>query len=320
LALRNKIRKFGLMAATVAFAALTAVAGPASAQSVPPTGSSVAPNPVTNTAAQFSATEQYLGDAGVITVTIGPNSILQPGVALRFEECNLDPTSLGSCDGSTGQTTDAGGSSTVVPAADGSVTFTMYLWELPTGWTPDTYEPTTDAYTYNQPGFDPGSTVTCLDAQSDANETGGAGTATPCSIWVGDDPSNFANNSIVFNGIQPEPAPDGGQPPATTTTTVAPTTTTTVASTTTTSVAPTTTTTGASTTTTSLAPTTTTTVPRTTTSVVPTTTVAPTTTTTQPTQGQVPESPSVPLLPLAGLGVIGGGFMLFLLRRRRAGA
>jgi LPXTG-motif cell wall-anchored protein len=28
----------------------------------------------------------------------------------------------------------------------------------------------------------------------------------------------------------------------------------------------------------------------------------------------------VPLLPLAGLGAIGGGFMLFLFRRRRAGA
>ncbi len=308
------------MAATVVFAALTAVAGPASAQAVPPTGSSVTPNPVTNTAAQFSATEQYLGDAGIITVVIGPNSVLQPGVALRFEECNLNPTSLAACDGSTGQTTNAGGSSTVIPAANGSVTFTMYLWELPTGWTPDTYD-SSDPYTYNQPGFDPGSTVTCLDAQSDANLTGGAGTATPCSIWVGDDPSNFANNSIVFNGIQPDPAPNGGQPPATTTTTAAPTTTTTVAPTTTTTVAPTTTTTGAGTTTTTAAPTTTTTVAPTTTTILATTTsVAPTTTTTQPTQGQVPESPSVPLLPLAGLGVLGGGFMLFLLRRRRAGA
>ena len=298
----KRIRKFGLVAASVVFAALTAVAGPASAQSVPPTGSSLTPNPVTNTQAQFSATEQYLGDAGVITVTIGPNTVFAPGEALRFEECDLDPTSGSSCDGSTGQTTDVGSTSTVVPAADGSVTFTMYLWELPTGSTPDTYD-STDSYTFNQPGFDPGSTVVCDDAQTDANlNSPNPGTAHPCSIWVGDNPSNFTQNSFVFNSIQPEPAPDGGQPPATTTTTAA--TTTTTAATTTTSAA--TTTTSAATTTTS-APTT-------------TTTVAATTTTTTPTQGQVPESPSVPLLPLAGLGAIGGGFMLFLFRRRRAGA
>jgi hypothetical protein len=287
LVLPNRIRKFGLMAATVAFAALTAVAGPASAQAVPPSGSTLTPNPVTNTAAQFSATEQYLGDAGVITVTIGPNTVLEPGAPLRFEECNLDPASLAACDGTTGQTTDAGGSQTVIPAADGSVTFTMYLWELPTGYTPDTYD-SSDPYTYNQPGFDPASVVTCDDAVTDGNiNTPNPGTAHPCSIWVGDDPSNFTQDSFVFNGIQPEPAPNGGQPPVTTTT-VAPTTTT---------VAPTTTTTAAT-----------------------TTTVAPTTTTTTPTQGQVPESPSVPLLPLAGLAAIGGGFMLFMLRRHRAGA
>ncbi len=304
MALRNRIRRVSLVAGTVVFAALIAIAGPASAQATPPTGSSLTPNPVTNTQAQFSATEQYLGDAGIITVTIGPNTIFEPGVALRFEECNLDPTSLAACDGSTGQTTDAGGTSTVVPAANGSVTFTMYLWELPTGWTPDTFD-STDPYTFNQPGQDPLSTVTCDDAVTDGNINNDTGTAHPCSIWVGDDPSNFTNNSFVFNGIQPTPAPDGGQPPVTTTTTAA-TTTTTVSPTTTTSVAPTTTT--------SVAPTTTTTVAG------GTTTVAPTTTTTTPAQGQVPESPSVTLLPLVGLGVVGGGFLVFLLRRRRAGA
>lgn len=47
----------------------------------------------------------------------------------------------------------------------------------------------------------------------------------------------------------------------------------------------------------------------------------PPTTTTSPGQGQVPESPAVPLLPVAGVGITAGGFfMAYLVRRRKAAA
>lgn len=291
MSLRNRITKFGAVAATVAFAALTAVAGPAAAQVT--SGITATPNPI-QTNAIFSSSNAYEGDGGVLTVTIAANSTLLAGQPLKFEECNLNPTSQASCDGLTLQTDNVGGSTQVIPNADGSVTFTMDLWELATGWTPDTYD-STDSYTYNQNGFDNGSTVTCEDAATNGNQNSDAGTAVPCSIWVGDSTAQWTSNSFVVNNIQPLAAPLGEQPPPPTTTTTGATTTTTGA---------TTTTTGATTTT----------------SGATTTSVPATTTTTSPTQGQVPESPAVTLLPLAGLGVVGGGFMLFLFRRRRAGA
>jgi hypothetical protein len=307
LSLRNRITKFGAVAATVAFAALTAVAGPAGAQVT--TGINESPNPVP-TQAQFNGTTgTYQGDAGIITVTIAANSTLESATPLKFEECNNDPTSQASCDGSTTQQFDApGGSSTIIPNSDGSVTLTMDLWELPTGYTPDTFD-TTDPNTNNQPGFDPASTVTCDDLQSDTNlqnfsgpgggSTGVTPSAHPCAIWVGDSESAWTSNSFVVDSISIEPAPDGGAPP-TTTTTIAATTTTTVPATTTTTAGATTTTAGATTTTAGA-----------------TTTTQPTTTTTSPTQGQVPESPSVALLPLAGVGISGAGFVIYLTRRRR---
>ena len=252
----------------------TTIAGFASAQVT--TGISVSPNPLPSVT-RFSATQEYLGDAGVLTVTIVANSTLAPGADLRLEECGLDPTSLAQCDGSTGQTTDVGGTSPIVPAANGSVTFTMYVWELPTGYTPDDYD-MSDTYTYNQPGFDPGTSIVCDDAVTDGNLNGdsGPGTAHPCSIWVGDDPADFTQNSFVFNGIQPEAAPLGATPPATTTTTAGSTTSSTAGSTTTTG--PTTSTTHPSTTTSSSS-TTSTTAGSTTTS-TSTTTTEPTSTTT----------------------------------------
>ena len=307
LVLARLARRFGAVAATL-FVVLTAGAV-ASAQVT--TGIAATPTTV-QTSAQFSGAGVYEGDAGTLTVTIPANSTLQPGVPLSFEECNLNPTSQGSCDGLTIQLSSVGTTGQVIPAADGSVTFTMLLWVLPTGYaslTPDVNDPNN-----NHPqGFDMGSSVSC-DNQGDT-----------CAIWVGDDTSNWANHSYVFNGLTA--APNTQPLPATTTTTVAPTTTTTVAPTTTTTVAPTTTTTGTGTTSTTVAPTTTTTVaPTTTTTVAGTTstttaptstTVAPTTTTTSPSGGQVPESPYVPLLPIAGAGVAGAGFILYLVRRRK---
>ena len=41
-------------------------------------------------------------------------------------------------------------------------------------------------------------------------------------------------------------------------------------------------------------------------------------TTTTPSGGQVPESPYVPLLPLAAVGLAGAGFIAYRIRRRAA--
>ena len=206
-------------------------------------GITVSPNPV-QTVAQFaqSGGQAYEGDAGVVTVTIGPNTTFIAGRPLRFEECNLDPTSQSDCDGDTVQTTDAVTGETVTPGADGSVTFKMDLWILPTGnasTTPDVNDPSNT----NPSGFDPLSTVYC-----DAND--------PCTIWVGNDTSAWSSNSFLANSITPQPAPATFPTTTSTTTTTGPTSTTTTSPTTTST---TTTTTPTSTTATSTPTSTTTT-------------------------------------------------------------
>ena len=188
------------MTGAVTVIALSVLAGPASAQVT--TGVTAAPNPI-QTQAVFSPTGQYEGDAGVLTVTVAANSTLLAGTPVVAEECNLDPTSESSCDGLTLQSEEPGQSTQVIPNADGSVTFKMYLWELPTGNTPDTF----DTNNSNPGGFDPGSTVSCWDAASDPNTAPALGTAQPCSIWIGDSAANWTKNSFVVNGIQPEAAP-----------------------------------------------------------------------------------------------------------------
>jgi hypothetical protein len=275
LALRNRIAQIGAAAATVAIAGLTLMAGPASAQQT--SGITVTPTTV-QTAAVFAKTgaKAYEGDAGVVTVTVAANTVFEANQPIEFEECNLDPTTSTACDELTLQTTSVGSKSIVTPAANGSVSFTMDLWILPTGNSATTPDVTDPANT-NPSGFDSGSTVVC-----DAND--------PCSIWVGDDPSNWTSNSYVFNGLTPEP---NTQPLPTTTTTTAATTSTTAATTSTT--AATTSTTAAT-----------------------TSSTGSTTSTTQPSGGQVPESPYVSLLPVAALGLIGGGFATYRIRHRRA--
>lgn len=269
MALRNRIAKFGAVAATAAFAAMTVMAGAASAQQTG--GITVNPNPV-QTAAQFapSGAKAYEGDAGVITVSIPANTTFIAGRPLRFEECNYGATSQSSCDGDTIQTTDATTGLTVTPNADGDVTFTMDLWILPTG-NASTAPDVSDPNNTNPQGFDPNSTVFC-----DAND--------PCDIWVGDDSSDWTANSYLASDITPLPN-----------TTPLPTTTTSTTSATTSTTSATTSTTSAS-----------------------TSTSGSTTTTTQPSGGQVPESPYVPLLPVGVAGVAGGGFLLYRFRHRRA--
>jgi hypothetical protein len=300
LALRKRLIKFGAVAATLGVAALTAFAGAASAQvttgiTVTGTGTnSTGPTVQTSAVYATSGAMAYEGDAGVITVTIGANSTFKAGQPLRFEECNLDPSSSGACDGGTLQTSTPGSATPVIPNSDGSVTFTMDLWILPTG-NAETAPDVDDPHNTNASGFDSGSTVTCDDGFDPSPAPGSFSPVTspdPCSIWVGDDASaaNWPSNSFVFNSITPLPNLAPLTPPATTTTTAATTTTTRA----------TTTTTGATTTTSRV-----------------TTTTSAGTTTTQPSQGQVPESPSVPLLPLAALGLVGGaGFVAYRVRTR----
>ncbi|HUB72252.1 MAG TPA: hypothetical protein VL984_17660 [Acidimicrobiales bacterium] len=185
-----------------------------------PTGVSLSPNPVQTTAQTLNGF--YAGDAGVVTITL-PAGSFPDSSSLRAEECNNDATESTECDGLTLQTTNANGTS-LQANSDGSATVTFTLWELPTGNTPDA------ASSNNPAGFDPGSTVTCSDT-------------VPCSIWIGPDPSNFSNESFVFDSVTPIAAA---------------------------------------------------------------------------TQGQVPESPSVPLLALSAVGVGGAGSIIYGVRRRRA--
>ena len=148
------------------------------------------------------------------------------GQPVEAEECNWDPTSQAECDGLTLQTTAVGSKTAVTPNADGSLTMIMDLWVLPTG-NPSTTPDVGDPHNTNPNGFDDASTVFC-----DATD--------PCSIWIGDDPSNWAANSFVFNGLTllagPAALPPNAEGTTTTTgtTTTASGTTTTSANTTTT--------------------------------------------------------------------------------------
>jgi hypothetical protein len=254
---------------------LSALAGTASAQvTTLPTGSVVSSGPY-QTTPQYNSAGQYEGDAAVVTISLGANTVLTHNTGFRVEECNTGATSQNNCDGSTTQTTNAVSGTPYHAGATGTTgTFTVLLWILPTGNA--TYAPDVDDPANNNPaGFDPGSTVLCYSGQV-------------CSLWVGTSETNWSEGYLIDN-LQPEPNTTALTPP-TTTTTVAPTTTTTAA---------TTTTTGATTTTTGA-----------------TTTTLPTTTTTVPTQGQVPESPYVPLLPIGAAAIAGAGFLLFRFRRR----
>lgn len=320
MALRNRFAKAGAAAASVAIAVL-ATAGPAFAIS---SGGTASPSNVP-TVAVFNG-GNYQGDAGTVTVTIPNNTTLTANQGVFAEECNTGPTSQGNCDGLTLVSNDVNGRP-MRAGPSGAVTLTFSMFILPTG-NSSTAPDVTDPNNPTPQGFDPGSTLTC-------------NSSSPCAIWVGDSTANWPSG-YVFDGITE--IPNSTPLPTTTTTTVAtttttvptttstvatttttvPTTTTTLATTTTTAA---TTTTTAATTTTTLA-TTTTTAATTSTSLATTTTTAPTTTTvpttlptttstTTPGQGQVPESPSVPALPLAAAGVVGGGFFIYLFLRRR---
>jgi len=281
--------RVGAVAATAAFAAMAVLAGPASAQ----TTSDITVTPATvQTSAQFatSGAMAYTGDAGVITVSIPDNNtdgIFSPSSPVYFEECNNHPKSQANCDGGTLSNNDTSGN-LVYTDASGGVTFTMDLWILPTGnaaTTPDVNDPNNT----NPNGFDHLSTVNC-------NST------TPCAIWVGPDPTDFSNG-YAFSNLTP--LPNTIPLPATTTTTGA-TSSTTGATTSTTGA--TSSTTGATTSTTGATSSTT---------GATTSSTGATTSTTQPSGGQVPESPLVPLLPVGGLGLAGGGLVAYRLRHRR---
>jgi hypothetical protein len=289
---RKSIVTFGFLGASSMLIALTALAGPASAQVSPPTGSSESPNPV-QTSAQFgpaSTGTLYQGDAGIVSIVLPANSVLTKNATFKVEECNTGANSQANCDIATLQTVNASTEAPLKAGTTGAASFAVDLWVLPTGnatEAPDVNDPNNN----NPPGFDPASTVTCWNNQ-------------PCALWVGDSTANWSEG-YLFDSLTPLTNTTALPPPPTTTTTAA-TTTTTGATTTTTGA--TTTTTGATTTTTGA----------TTTTTGATTTSVGTTTTTVPTQGQVPESPYVPLLPIGAAGIAGAAFLLYRFRRHQA--
>jgi hypothetical protein len=228
LALRKTIAKVGATATAIAAATfLTAMGGPAAFAQVTSGISYTPPSPV-QTTAQYNGTK-YLGDAGEITITIpasSASSVFTPGSDLTMEQCLNNATSQGQCDGLTVATSNVGITAPIVYLS-GAVTLTFDVFILPTG----NLSTTPDAPSAGS-GFDPNSTTPC-------NST------TACSVWVGQDTTNWSQNSYLINGI---------------------------------------------------------------------------TLTAAPSQGQIPESPSTSLLPLAGGGaVVGGGLFVALMRRRRAG-
>jgi hypothetical protein len=279
------LKRISVLALGAAFtvSGLSALAGTASAQTTTlPAGSSVSAGPY-QTTPQYNSAGQYEGDAAVVTISLGANTILTHNSGFRVEECNTGATAQTNCDGSTTQANNAVSGSPDHAGATGTTgTFTVLLWILPTGnaaYAPDVNDPANN----NPSGFDPNSTVLCYSGQV-------------CSLWIGSSETNWATGYLIDN-LQPLPNQSALTPPTTTT---AASTTTTAASTTTT----------AASTTTTAAPTTTTT--------AATTSTLPTTTTTVPTQGQVPESPYVPLLPIGAAGIAGAGFLFFRFRRRHA--
>lgn len=133
---------------------------------------SVAPKAV------FPATKYYngidhtfLGTGAIVTVKVGPNKVLRPFFPIRVQECDARPTSQNDCDQSTTLAYDALTKRRVEAAANGSVTVHFLLWApLPDRW-------------------DPYSVIT-------------VGPKFRTTIWVGDDPSNWAVSGFVSPQVQ----------------------------------------------------------------------------------------------------------------------
>jgi hypothetical protein len=133
---------------------------------------SVAPKTVVHSTKYYDEVNHaFLGTGAMVTVKVGPNKVLRPFFPIRVQECDAHPTSQNDCDQSTTLTYDALTKRVVEAAANGSATVHFLLWApLPDRW-------------------DPYSVIT-------------VGPQYQTTIWVGDDPSNWAVTGFVSPPVQ----------------------------------------------------------------------------------------------------------------------
>jgi hypothetical protein len=130
----------------------------------------VSPSVIYPTDQYFQTTRRFAGTGAVVTVTVGPNSVLQPGWPVEVQECDANPTSGDDCDTTTTLAFDQLTKIQVLAAANGSVTVHFLVWSpLPNSW---------DKYSVIQVG--PGH---------------------PTSLWIGDDPSRWAATGLVSSPV-----------------------------------------------------------------------------------------------------------------------
>lgn len=114
----------------------------------------------------YQTTRAFAGTGAVVTVTVAPNKVLRPGFPVEVQECDADPSSLNDCDVLTTLPYDQLTKRRVLAAANGSVVTHFLLWSpLPDKW-------------------DPVSVIT-------------VGPGHPATLWVGDDPSQWATTGVV---------------------------------------------------------------------------------------------------------------------------
>jgi hypothetical protein len=111
-------------------------------------------------------THKLIGTGAVVTVKVGPNSVLKPYWPVEVMECDAHPSSEDDCDLLTTLAHDQLTKLQVEANGNGSVTIRFLLWApLPQLW-------------------DPASVLK-------------VGPGHPVALWVGDDPSNWASTGVV---------------------------------------------------------------------------------------------------------------------------
>jgi hypothetical protein len=153
-----------MMPATVFGAASGPLCITAAASTVPQV--IVSPTVVHPTDQYYATTGAFEGTGAMVTVTVGPNDVLRPGWPVEVQECDADPNASSDCDMGTTLPFDEVTKERAPAAANGSVTFHFLVWSpLPDKWDP-----------YSGIRVGPGY---------------------PTSLWIGDDPSEWATTGIV---------------------------------------------------------------------------------------------------------------------------
>jgi hypothetical protein len=132
----------------------------------------VSPQSVSPVDQYYQTTGALQGTGAVVTLRVGPNNVLRPNFPVEVQECDAGPVSLDDCDMLTTLTYDQLTGKRVYAAANGSVSsFHFVVWSpLPAKW-------------------DPASVIT-------------VGPGHPTSLWIGDDPSQWATTGIVSAPVQ----------------------------------------------------------------------------------------------------------------------